>query len=545
MPRTVRSRAVAGAVLALGGLTTAGLAVPAAGASAATTRPVVLSGCLPPYSLAPSASDGCSSPIVDALFTGLVVNGPRGGAPVPAMAQRISSADNRHWTVTLRPGMTFSDRSPVDARSFVDAWDWTAYGPHATDVAYLLAPIAGYAAAQGGDRDGDGKVSAAERPVRHLSGLHVVNARTFTITLSAPWSVFPTMLGQAAFSPLPREFFRGPAAFARHPVGNGPFVLSRVDRTGWRLAARKGYRGPDPAGTSSVFVRGFSSFEDAYRAFRGHQVDWMAQVPVAAVRGGAYRTAAGAGHWRESSIGVIQTVTVPVYDPDYADPNLAKALSLAIDRGSILEEVFGGARRPATGWVAPGVDGYKAGACGPFCHFDPEAARAYLARVTNKPAGTSFAYNVDGEGNAATAEAVCRSITAALDLICTAKPYPTFAGFRGAVEARKMQGLFRTGWFQDYPSIEDYLTPLYSTGAANNDNSSSDPAFDALLRRAAASRSRADANVLYQQAEARLSRTMSVIPLWYTQQQSVWSPRLSHVRTSPTGELDLSAVRAR
>ena len=46
--------------------------------------------------------------------------------------------------------------------------------------------------------------------------------------------------------------------------------------------------------------------------------------------------------------------------------------------------------------------------------------------------------------------------------------------------------MFRTGWQMDYPSIENFLTPIYATGASSNDGDYSNPAFDKLLAEAAA-----------------------------------------------------------
>ena len=49
---------------------------------------------------------------------------------------------------------------------------------------------------------------------------------------------------------------------------------------------------------------------------------------------------------------------------------------MAIDRDLIAKQIFNGTVTPATGWVSPVVDGYKAGACGDSCTFDAAAAKA-------------------------------------------------------------------------------------------------------------------------------------------------------------------------
>ena len=41
---------------------------------------------------------------------------------------------------------------------------------------------------------------------------------------------------------------------------------------------------------------------------------------------------------------------------------------------AIIKAIFNGTREPATGWVSPVVDGYKADVCGEFCKYDPDEA---------------------------------------------------------------------------------------------------------------------------------------------------------------------------
>ena len=54
---------------------------------------------------------------------------------------------------------------------------------------------------------------------------------------------------------------------------------------------------------------------------------------------------------------------------------------MAIDRDTIIKQIFNNTRQPATGWVSPVVDGYKADQCGEYCKFDPAKAKAKLAEA--------------------------------------------------------------------------------------------------------------------------------------------------------------------
>ena len=87
-----------------------------------------------------------------------------------------------------------------------------------------------------------------------------------------------------------------------------------------------------------------------------------------------------------------------------------------------------------------------------------------------------------------------------------------FATFLKQLTDRKIKGMFRLAWQMDYPSIENFLTPIYRTGAASNYMDYSNPEFDKLLVEAAAATDPAGANAKYQEAEALLAKDMPVHP---------------------------------
>ncbi len=44
--------------------------------------------------------------------------------------------------------------------------------------------------------------------------------------------------------------------------------------------------------------------------------------------------------------------------------------------------------------------------------------------------------------------------------------------------------MFRMGWVMDYPSMENYLGPVYTTDGSSNYYGYSNPQFDALVKEA-------------------------------------------------------------
>jgi oligopeptide transport system substrate-binding protein len=82
-----------------------------------------------------------------------------------------------------------------------------------------------------------------------------------------------------------------------------------------------------------------------------------------------------------SGPGFVEGLTSAVYlygfdvtQPPFDLPELRRAISLAIDREALAQDVMLGSRVPATAVIPPSLPGAQAGACG-YCRHDPEAAR--------------------------------------------------------------------------------------------------------------------------------------------------------------------------
>ena len=96
------------------------------------------------------------------------------------------------------------------------------------------------------------------------------------------------------------------------------------------------------------------------------------------------------------------------------------------------------------------------------------------------------------------------------------KPYPDFKSLRDEVTNRTIAGAFRTGWQADYPSLSNFLGPLYGTGAGSNDGDYSSAEFDYLLKQGAAATSIEEGIKFYNQAQELLLTDLPAIPLWYS-----------------------------
>ena len=201
---------------------------------------VVVAGCTPENPLIPgNTSEACGGDIIDAMTSKLVRYNTENAAPENDIAESIETSDNKTFTVKLKP-YKFHDGTDVKAKNFVDAWNYTAYGPNGQAGSYFYAPVAGYADVQCPDAECKQKPKA-----KTMSGLKVVDDMTFTIQTTEPVSNLPVRLGYSAFAPLPDSFFADPKAFEKKPIGAGPFKMDSISNTEFVLSKFADFSGAD------------------------------------------------------------------------------------------------------------------------------------------------------------------------------------------------------------------------------------------------------------------------------------------------------------
>ncbi|GAB2900678.1 peptide ABC transporter substrate-binding protein [Streptomyces mayteni] len=471
--------------------------------------------------------------VLDMIFRGLKRYNPETGRAEDAMAESITTTDQRNFTVTIEDGWTFGDGTPVTARSYVDAWNYGAHVDNAQVASYFFQFIDGY--------DEVHPTEEGDRPTADtLSGLRVVDDRTFTVRLSEPFSLWPDTLGYAAYAPLPRSFFEDHDAWLAKPVGNGPYRIDSYRKNqSMKLVRNEEYAGADRARNKGVELRVYTDNNTAYTDLQAGNLDLIDDVPAAQLAN-AERDLGD--RYLNRPAGIIQAVAFPLYHDDWRGEDGAKlrrGLSMAIDRAAITNRIYHDTRTPASDFTSPvlGAEGgWQEGLCGEVCEYHPDRARELIEEAGGLPGGrVTLTSNVDTGSHRQWMDAVCNSINNALDDTgaCTVEPVPTFADFRNRVGDRKMTGMFRSGWQMDYPLIQNFLQPIYYTDASSNDSGYRSDEFDEAVDRANASPDEAGAVRAFQDAQGVLVRDLPAIPLWYQNGTAGHSERVSDVRLNP------------
>ncbi|HET9648370.1 MAG TPA: ABC transporter substrate-binding protein, partial [Microlunatus sp.] len=380
---------------------------------------IAIRSCTPQNPLiAANTNEVCGGNILDAVDAKLVHYNADTAAPELDIAQSIDTSDNQNFTVKLNPGYKFQDGTEVKAKNFVDAWNWAAYGPNGTLGSYFFEPIEGYADVQcgtnsAGEADCKGKAPKA----KEMSGLKVVDDHTFTIKTREKVSNLPVRLGYTAFSPMPDSFFKDPEAFAKKPIGAGPFQVDSISDTETVLTKFADYSGKYKPSVDKVTFRVYNDDGAAYNDVVANNLDFTDVIPTDRLTGDLYKTELQDRNGIRDT-GVIAATDFSSIDDNFKDIRMRQALSMAIDRDLINKQIFNGTRPPLDGWVSPVVDGFKAGACGQYCKYNPDEAKKLYAETGGYKGGPlTITVNGDG-GHKPWADAACNSIKNTLGLDC-------------------------------------------------------------------------------------------------------------------------------
>ncbi|MFI7573420.1 ABC transporter substrate-binding protein [Micromonospora sp. NPDC049497] len=486
-----------------------------------------------PQHLVPTNTNETSgSQVLAALFSPLV-DYDEANKAYEVAAESVTSSDNTVWTIKLKDGYTFHNGEKVTADNYIDAWNYGAYAPNGQNSSYFYEKIAGYEDLQG------------EKPkADKLTGLKKVDDLTFTVTLSQPYSEFKTMLGYTAFYPMPKAAFSAPGVLAegyeQAPIGQGPFKMKGTWQHDAKVEVEKydAFPGEKPK-VAGVEFRIYQQQTAAYADVLSDNLDVIKTIPTENLSTAS--TDLG-DRFKQSPASTFQFLSFPTYQKEFSKPDVRKAISMAIDRDEITTAIFKDSQKPARAFVSPVVAGYRENTVGEAGQFDAAKAKA-LYVAAGGPREIQISYNGDG-GHKDWVDATCNQIKANLGVDCVGTAEPKFADLLTKVKAKQPVGLFRMGWVMDYPSMENYLGPLYSTNGSSNYYGYSNPEFDKLLAEGSAAATEEEAIEKYQQAEDLLAEDLPVIPLRFGQNNFGHSTKVTNVEMDLFDRIDLLKIEA-
>ncbi|WP_231908479.1 peptide ABC transporter substrate-binding protein [Corynebacterium mycetoides] len=453
--------------------------------------------------------------LVDNIYSGLVYYDGEGKAH-NELAESIQLEGDKTYRVTLKDAK-WSDGSQVTAEDFVKAWNYTV--ENALLGANFFESILGY-----------------EEGKAEMEGLKVVDEKTFTIELDQPEADFPSRLGYSAYFPMHPSAYDDIDAYGENPISNGPYKLEEWNHNQDAIIVPNeeyaGERKPQNDGVNFVF---YAQQDAAYADLLAGNLDVLDEIPDSAFA--TFEDELGERAVNQPSA-VFQSFTIPERLEHFSgkEGELRRAaISRAIDREQITDTIFEGTRTPATDFTSPVIPGHSDSLTGAeVLSYDPEEAKRLWAEADAISPFTgqfSISYNADG-GHQAWVDAVANSIRNTLGIDAVGNAYPDFKSLRDEITNRTINGAFRTGWQADYPSLGNFLDPLYGTGAGSNDGDYSNKELDQLLDDAAGADDLEAATPIYNQAQEILLTELPAIPLWYANVTGGYSENVDNVTFS-------------
>jgi ABC-type oligopeptide transport system substrate-binding subunit len=477
-----------------------------------------VANCEPSTSLIPSNNyESCGTQVFEVIYEPLMAFDDNGEL-IGAQAESVTpSSDGLTYTIKIKSGWTFHNGDPVTAQDYVNAWNYAADCTNGYLLNAFFDKIKGY--------DDLNPSDCKDLSTHEMSGLTVKDETTFDVELTAPFSQFPVTLTFDAYDALPKAFFDDPDAFNEQPIGNGPYMMDGKWKHDDTINV---VRYPDYAGTPGnadaihltiYAIGGNASWND----FQAGNVDLAAF--------GSDHLAELEQNYADSLQKFTSTsflyLGFPMYDPKFQSKELRQALSMAVDRQSVMTAILIN-EHPADDMMPPSIPGYRAGAC-KYCTLDVAGAQQKLEAA----GGWSGTMNLNIYADDPVLEQAAEAITnqwkqnLGIDVNINAVPYNSWYG--NTLNQKWDGPWFLDGWVMDYPSMENYLTPLYGTNGPYNTSGYSNKQFDDLLKQGDEASSVDASTPLYQQADDIVLEDLPVIPWGFGGFNSVNQPTITNV----------------
>ncbi|WP_427892206.1 peptide ABC transporter substrate-binding protein [Kribbella sp. GL6] len=445
------------------------------------------------------------------------------------VADSIESTDNVNWTIKLKSGWTFQDGSPVTAQSFADSWNTTALGANAQTNNASTSIFAGYAAMN----PPKGKPAA-----KTLSGVHVVDKSTLKVTLLKPNALLPYILSSTTFAPLPASAAKDLKNFGTHPIGNGPYKTGGWDTGAQEIKLERydGYGGTK-ALASGIDLHVYQQTGAIYTDFQAGTID-LALLDGADLSKAKKDTPSQVV---DVQYPAVVYLSFPLYDSRFANPQLRKAISMAIDRDAIVKSLLAGNAKAATGLAPPTLTGGGEAKCD-ACKYDPQGAKAAL-QAAGGWNGPMMLYTYQDPTNEKVLQAIANQLRTNLGLQKVSFESQPIAQLYQGLGGKSIKGpsLLYSG--APYPHIYALADQMFSAGAPLNVTGYDSKSFAGLIAQAASSKD-ADSTTNYaKQAAEQALADLPVAPLYWPVGGLVHSDRLSGVVPEVLGGARLSVVK--
>ncbi|MGR3484543.1 MAG: peptide ABC transporter substrate-binding protein [Paracoccaceae bacterium] len=441
------------------------------------------------------------------LFEGLYNSAPDGSIePGVALSHEVNE-DNTVYTFTLRDDARWSNGDPVTAGDFVYGMQRAVDPETASEYSWYMEITTIENAAE---------IIAGEAEPETL-GVRAIDDTTLEITLTESLPYFPLMTTFATMFPAHRATIEEHGTDWTRPeniVSNGAYTLTEhvINERHTRTKSDT-YWDADNTIIEETVGLVINDENQALTRYLAGELDHVEPLP-------AGRFPELEAEYPEQANSVPRTCSY-YYSLNQSedgpealkDPNVRRALSLAIDRDVIVDQILQGGQRPAytfTHWAIAGFEAPEVEmASMTQAERDAEAQRLIEeSGFSGEDLAFDLIYNTsDSHRQIATVIGQMWKQKLGVEVSMSNYEWTTYLDVRSSGDF----DVARAAWCSDYNEPSTFLS-IMTTGNEYNDGSWSDEQFDALVTEA---RTSADPYPLYQQMEELLNATTGIVPIYH------------------------------
>ena len=406
----------------------------------------------------------------------------------------------RTWDITdggrrvifhLRPGLEFSDGSPLHGADVVRSWLRIVDPARRSPLASLMLDVRGALEFVTGRTRDPASV-----------GLRAAGDDV-TVELLRPGADFPSIVAGPLFAVVPAAIDQPGALEPGSFVGSGGYTLAARTSTEITLRANRHYWAGQPA-IATVHLLTDIGGRSPVAAFEAGDVDYVgigafdaAWIKYDKTLGAQLRSVAALS---------LNYVGFAASAPPFDDVNVRRAFGAAVDWARIAALGSAAISVPIRSMVPPGIPGAPAGDWLPA--HDPAGARDLLAKA-GYPGGRGLPDVTFATAGLPFAAAIAAELKAQLGVTVHLESYDDHFGRIAA----NPPAMFAVGWIADYPGPNDFLGVLLRTGSSNNYGRWSSTDFDAAVDSALATTDASAAVALWKQALTIVRADVPAVPL--------------------------------
>ena len=431
------------------------------------------------------ATDGNSFIMQSLVMSGLTELAAD-GSPLPELAESWDVSDDGLVYTFHLADAKWSNGDPVTASDFVYAWQRLDNPDTASEYAFILdtVHIANAAA-----------VNAGEADPSEL-GVKAVDDKTLEVTLTLPCDFFLSLLAFPSFFPLNQKFYEAQGdQFALSPdnlLYCGPYTM-----TGYQQGSEYTFeKNPDyfkaDQMTDYVDKIVFRYLQDTQSAMLDYQ---SGNLDVVKLQGDQVDQYSGTEGFTNRMTGYLWYLSIDFNtsvhpeNSQFANLNLRKAMSLAIDRDTIATNVLKDGSIGADGLIPKDLATGPSGEDfreenGKLTEYNLDQAKEYYAKALEELGTDTVSFELlyeDSEASKAVAEYIQSNLKAiGMDVTLNSKPKKT----RLQLMNDKDYNVALTRWGPDYADPETYFDLFTTDNTANNSGSYSNADYDALVKAA-------------------------------------------------------------